>query len=308
VALEYDVVIAGGGPAGLTAGRELSRAGRRTLVLERELFGGNLKNVDLLADDPEHPDGVAGAQLATDLAEQASGSGAQLREAEVSGLEVFSSTRWVGCADGKGFSTNVVVIATGSRFRTLGLPGEDQLRGRGVIDCTPCDAGFFAGRHVAVCGSDDHALADALYLARLAARVTLLARSPDLDAGPELQRRARGEPGIELRCGAAVEAVLGTDRVEGVALTDQATGRAETLAVDGVVIRVGSEPNTEFLADSVDLDPGGWVVSRGDVDTSSPYLLVVGDVRSGSPARVAAAVRDGVAAARRAEELLRAPS
>jgi thioredoxin reductase (NADPH) len=304
--LDYDVVIVGGGPAGLTAGFELSQGGYRTLVLERELFGGNLKNVDVIVDDPDHPEGVVGAQLATQLAERATQGGVQLREAEVSELEAFSSTRWVGCEGGKGFSANVVIVTTGSHFRKLGLPGEEQLRGRGVIDCTPCDAGFFAGRRVAVCGSDDHAVADALYLAKLTARVTLLTRSPELRASGTSLERMGSEPSIEVRCGAAVDAVLGSDRVEGVALTDVGTGRTETLAVDGVVIRVGSAPNTAFLEDTIDLDPQGWIVTGEGLDTSTPYVLAAGDVRSGSPGRVAAAVREGAAAARRAEELLRA--
>ncbi|HYZ02117.1 MAG TPA: NAD(P)/FAD-dependent oxidoreductase [Candidatus Binatia bacterium] len=304
--LDYDVVIVGGGPAGLSAGFELSQGGYRTLVLERELFGGNLKNVDVIEDDPDHPEGVVGAQLATQLAERATQGGVQLREAEVSELEAFSSTRWVGCEGGKGFSANVVIVTTGSHFRTLGLPGEEQLRGRGVIDCTPCDAGFFAGRRVAVCGSDDHAVADALYLAKLTARVTLLTRSPELRASGTFLERMGSEPSIEVRCGAAVDAVLGSDRVEGVALTDVGTGRTETLAVDGVVIRVGTEPNTAFMEDTIDLDPEGWIVTGERLDTSTPYVLAAGDVRSGSPGRVAAAVREGVAAARRAEELLRA--
>src|SRR5206468_194551 len=140
-------------------------------------------------------------------------------------------------------------------------PGEELLLGRGVIDCTPCDAGIFKDRAVAVCGSDDHALADALYLAKFAAGVTVLSRSPDLEAAAAWQERMRAHPRIEVRYGANVEAILGRDRVEGVAVTDVATGRQETVKVDGVVVRVGSEPNTGFLADAVDLDTQGLIVT-----------------------------------------------
>jgi thioredoxin reductase (NADPH) len=238
------------------------------------------------------------------MAEEAAGSGLRLMQAEVNGIEVFSSTRWVGCDDGSGYSAAVVIVAAGSRFKKLGVPGEELLRGRGVIECTPCDGGFFRGRTVAVCGSDDHALADAMYLARLAARVTVLTRSPDLRADADRGRRALAHPGIEVRCGTNLEAILGSDRVEGVALTDVATGRRETLQVDGVVVRVGSRPNTDFLAEVVDLDPGGQVVTSGGVETSTPGVLAVGDVRSGSRPRVAAAVDDGTAAALRAQQLL----
>jgi thioredoxin reductase (NADPH) len=301
---DYDVVIVGGGPAGLTAGLHLSRAGHRTMLLEKELFGGNLKNVDLVEDCPDLPAGTTGAQLSSEMAERATSAGLRLQQAEVTGIEAFSSTRWVGCADGRGFSAAVVIVAAGSHFKKLGVPGEDLLLGRGVIDCTPCDAGFFKDRAVAVCGSGDHALADALYLAKLAASVTLLTRSLDLRAGTVRRERALAHPRIEVRYQADVEAILGADRVEGVAFTDSTTGRRETLQVDGVVVRVGSEPSTGFLAEVVDLDSDGQVVTGAGLDTSTPGVLAAGDVRRGSSPRVAAAVQDGTAAALRAQELI----
>jgi thioredoxin reductase (NADPH) len=275
--LDYDVIIVGGGPAGLTAGSHLSRAGHRALLLEREFYGGNLKNVDVVEEDDELPPGTAGAELAAQMAERAIASGLRLQQAEVTGLELFSSTRWVGCDDGRGYSAAVVIVATGTHFRKLGIPGEDRLLGRGVIDCTPCDGGFFRERAVAVCGSGDHALADARYLEKLGARVTLLSQR--------------------------IEAILGTDRVEGVTFIDASTGRQETLRVDGVVIRVGSEPNAAFLADVVDLDPAGYVIATG-AETSASHVMAAGDVRHGSHPRIAAAVADGTTAARRAEARL----
>src|SRR5207302_9501243 len=200
---------------------------------------------------------------------EAAAAGSRLQEAEGTGMEVFSSTRWVGCDGGRGYAAAVVVLATGSRFKRLGVPGEERLLGRGVIDCTPCDGGLFKGRVVAVCGSDDHALADALYLAGLADRVTVLTRSLDLRADAARQDRALAHPRTEVRRGKSVEAVLGSDRVEGVELSDVATGRRERLPMDGVVVRVGSEPNTTLLVDVVELDDQGWVLSRG-ADTSAP--------------------------------------
>jgi thioredoxin reductase (NADPH) len=274
-------VIVGGGPAGLTAAARLARGGRRTLLLEQELFGGNLKHVGRVDGVPGVPDGVPGAQLASELAEEAQRSGARLLEARAAGIEAFSSTRWVACEDGGGWSTSVVVVASGTRLKRLGVPGEDLLVGRGVIDCVPCDGALFRNRSVLVYGDDGHALGEAALLRSLGVRVTELA------------------PGR-----AALTRVLGGERVEGVAWTDRASGREESLPVEGVVIRVGSEPNTGFLADLVDLDPGGHVVTGPELETGVPGLLAAGDVRRGAPGRVAAAIEDGAAAARRVAALL----
>jgi thioredoxin reductase (NADPH) len=302
--LDYDVVIVGGGPAGLTAGLFLSRAGRRALLLERGTYGGSLGDVDVVEDYPGLSGEVTGAQLGAAMAEQAAAAGLELQQAEVTGIELFSRGRWVVRDDGRSHSAGVVVLAAGTRFRKLGVPGEERLRGRGVIDCTPCDAGLFRGRTVAVCGSDDHALADALHLARLAERVQVLARSPTLLAGRLLRDRAAAQPRIAVRCGVRVEEILGAERVEGLMLTDVATGAGERMTVDGVVVRVGSEPNTDAVADALDLDAGGRVVVNGALETSTPFVLAAGDVRAGSRPRIAAAAGDGAAAAMRAEELL----
>jgi len=305
-ALDYDAVIIGSGPAGLTAGLHLSRAGRRVLLLERGTYGGSLGDVDLVEDYPGFPAGVTGAQLGAAMAEQAVAAGLELQQAEVTGLELFSRGRWVVRDDGRSHAAGVVIVAAGLRFRKLGVPGEDRLRGRGVIDCTPCDAGLFRGRSVAVVGSGDHALADALYLATLVAGVTVLAPGAALTAGGLLRDRAEADPRIAIRLAVSVDEILGDERVEGLSLTDVVNGARETLAVEGVALRVGSEPNTDGVGDELDLDADGHIVVDGRLETSAPFVLAAGDVRSGSRPRIAAAVGDGAAAAMRAEELLSA--
>jgi thioredoxin reductase (NADPH) len=260
--------------------------------------------VDLVEDYPGFPAGVTGAQLGARMAEQAVAAGLELQQGEVTGLELFSRGRWVARDDGRSHSAGVVIVAAGTRFRTLGVPGEERLRGRGVIDCTPCDAGLFRGRTVAVCGSGDHAVADALYLATLVAGVTILVPGSALTAGRPLRGRAEADPRITIRCGVRVDEILGAERVEGLSLGDLASGAVETLAVDGVVVRVGSEPNTDGVGDALDLDADGRVVVNGALGTSAPFVLAAGDVRAGSRPRIAAAVGDGAAAAMRAEELL----
>ncbi|HLH70620.1 MAG TPA: NAD(P)/FAD-dependent oxidoreductase [Candidatus Dormibacteraeota bacterium] len=303
--LDYDVVIVGGGPAGLSAGLRLSQAGCRTLVLERELFGGNLKHVERVDDIPEFGAPISGAQLASEMAERAVASGARLEETEVIGIETYSGTRWVACDGGRGYSTSVVIVASGCRSTKLGLPGEERLLGRGVIDCVPCDGGLFRGRVVAVYGSGDHALADALHLARLASKVILVTQAANLAGSEPLQKLVLGEPCIEVRPGRSLQAISGDEQVEAIVLSRTDNGEQESVAVDGVVIRIGTTPNTEFLEGMVELDANGQVVTDPNLDTSSPYVLAAGDVRRGAQPRVGTAITDGAAAARRAAEWLR---
>jgi thioredoxin reductase (NADPH) len=295
VAFDYDVVIVGSGPAGLAASLHLSRAGYRALVLERELFGGNLQHTALIDDYPGFPKGIPGAQLAGLMLDHASASGVAIQQGEVSGVELFSRSRWVACSDGRGFSCGAVILACGTHYSRLGIPNEDKFRGRGVVDCTPCDGGFFVGRDVVVYGSTDHAVRDARYLCELGVRVTLLAP----DGGP----RPGGLEGVTIREGARLMQILGSDRVEGVVYS-AATGAEEHLAAQGVLVRVGSEPATGFLADVVDLDTDGYVLTNAHFETSSKFVLACGNARAGARPRIASAVGEGATAAARVGELL----
>ena len=293
-AFDYDVVIAGGGPAGLTAGLHLQRAGYRAIVLERELFGGALQHTDRLDDYPGFPEGITGAQLAAQMIEQATRNGVSLEQAEVSGVELFSRSRWVACSDGRGWSCGVVMLAGGMHATRLGLANETKFVGRGVVDCTPCDGGFFVGRDVVIYGSTDHAIRDAGYLRELGAHVTLLA--PETDDVVTLD-------GVNVRAGVRLTEILGSDRVEAVRLSTL-DGGVEELPTYGVLIRTGFTPNTDYLEDVVELDASRRVTVNALLETSAPFVLACGDVRSGARERVAAAVGDGAHAAARAIELL----
>jgi thioredoxin reductase (NADPH) len=297
MAFDYDVVIVGSGPAGLSAGLHLSRAGHRALILEKELYGGNLQHTGQIDDYPAYPNGISGAQLAGQMLDEATASGVTLEQGQVSGVETFSKSRWVACSDGRGFSCGVVILACGTHYTRLGLANEEKLRGRGVVDCTPCDAGFFVDRDVVVYGSTNHALRDALYLAELGARVTLL--SPD-DDGQIRDLRFKIHHGVRL------DAIVGSDRVEGVRYSVLANGTQEYVPASGVLIRVGSEPSSDGLADVVELDAMRHVITNAQLETSAAYILACGDVRGGAQQTIAAAVREGARAAARARELLSA--
>jgi thioredoxin reductase (NADPH) len=291
--MDYQVAIVGGGPAGLTAGLHLRQAGYRAIVLEKEMFGGALQHTDVLHDYPGFPDGITGAQLAGQMIEQATRQGVVLEQAEVSGVELFSRSRWVASSDGRGWSCGVVILAGGMHATRLGLANETKFVGRGVVDCTPCDGGFFVGRDVVIFGSTDHALRDAAYLRELGAHVTLLAPEPE---APPLE-------GLTVRSGVRLTEILGSDRVEGVRITTL-DGGVEELSTHGVFVRTGFTPNTDYLEDLVDLDLGQRIVVNALLETSAEWVLACGDIRSGARPRVAAAVGDGAAAAARAIELL----
>ena len=300
---DWDVVIIGGGPAGLAAGLYLSRAKRRTLLLDKDSFGGYIRNVELIENYPGFTEGISGARLASEMVKQAEKYGLQMESAEVTGIEIFSGTRWVGCAGGHGYTTNIVIIAGGSRNKKLGVPGEEKLEGKGVFSCAFCDGGHFADQVVAVCGGGDSGITEALYMAKLASRVVLIEAMPELTATAVLRDRALSSPKIEVRCGVKVESITGKDKVEAIELQNT-EGKKETLKVDGVLVQVGLDPNTEYLDGVVPLDDQGQIIVNDRMETEVPYVLAAGDIRSDSPRQVVTAVGDGAIAAITVERLL----
>ncbi len=301
---DYDVVIIGGGPAGLTAGLYLCRANLRTVLLDKESFGGYIRNVEWIENYPGFAEGVSGAQLASEMVTQATKYGLQLKIAEVTGIELFSSSRWVSCANGMGYTTGVIIIAGGSRNKKLGIPGEEKLVGKGVFECALCDGGRFTDQVVAVFGGGDAGVTEALYMTKIASKVILIEALPELTATAVLQERALANPKLEVRCGIKGEAILGDDNVEAIEFIDTASGEKETLKVDGVLVHIGLDPNTEYLDGTVPLDSQGQIIVNDKMETDVPYLLAAGDIRSGSPRQIVTAVGDGAIAAISAQRLL----
>jgi thioredoxin reductase (NADPH) len=299
---DWDAIIIGGGPAGLTAGLYLSRARRRTLLLDKDTAGGYIRNIELIENYPGFTEGIAGAQLASQMVAQAKKYGLQIENAEVTGIELFSGTRYVACANGQGFTTNVIIIAGGSKNKKLNVPGEAELAGRGVFECAFCDGGHYADKIVAVCGGGDAGVTEALYMARIASKIILIEAMPKLTATAVLQDRLLANPKIEVRCGLRVTAITGKDKVEAIELI---TGsKKETLKVDGVLVHIGLDPNTGYLEGLVPLDEQGQIIVNENMESQVPYIFAAGDIRSGSPRQVAAAVGDGAIAAIAAERLL----
>jgi len=301
---DWDVVIVGGGPAGLTAGLYLSRANRRTLLLDKETVGGYIRNIELIENYPGFTEGILGAKLAAEMVEQAKKYGLQMEPGDVAGLELFSGTRWVSCANGQGYTTNIVIFTGGSKNMKLGVPGEEELAGKGVFECAFCDGGHYADRVVVVCGGGDAGVTEALYMAKIASKVILIEAMPELTATAVLRDRLTADPRIEVRCGMTVEAITGKDKVEAIELLDAASKKKETLRVDGVLVHIGMKPNTDYLEGIIPLDDHGRIIVNEKMETEVSYILAAGDIRGGSPRQVVTAVGDGAIAAITAQRLL----
>ncbi|HZR98435.1 MAG TPA: FAD-dependent oxidoreductase [Chloroflexota bacterium] len=291
----YEIVIVGAGLAGLTAGLFAARQGRSTLVLEAQVPGGHLVNIHKIEDFPGFPEGVAGYELCPLVQEQAASQGAEFALATVERVEPADEPWRVLTSDGT-YQARAVIVASGSRPRPLGVPGEERLTGRGVSHCASCDGPFFRGGTVGVVGGGDSALQEALALTEYAARVIILHRGAGLTAQQTYRQRALAHPAIEVRSNMAVTEVLGEGTVSGVRLRD-AGGAESELALAGLFVYVGLAPNTACLRDLDVLDASGRVPTDAWMRTARPGLLAAGDIRSDSAAQAITAAGDGATAA-----------
>jgi thioredoxin reductase (NADPH) len=301
----YDVLIIGGGPAGLAAGLYASRSRLRTLLLERGLFGGQIVNAPKVENFPGFPQGISGMELGELMHRHAAAFGLETRLAEVTGVGVGGDIKEV-LTDHGSFEARALIIASGSEHRKLSVPGEERLLGRGVSYCATCDAPFFQGKEVAVVGGGDTAITDALYLARFASRVYVVHRRRELRAVALLQERAFAEPRLSFLWDSVVEEVLGEEEVEGLRLWDVKTGQSSRLDVQGVFVAMGLEPNTAFLKGKLQLTPTGHIPTNSHMETALPGVFAAGDVRQDSARQVITAAGDGAAATLAALAFLRA--
>ena len=298
-----DMIIIGGGPAGLTAAIYAARAGVKPLVFESLTCGGQVITTSEIENYPAITK-IEGWRFAEELRQQAAAFGTEIRMEQVTGLTLRGETRVVITAKGE-YEAKTVIIANGAKRRKLNCPGEMEFLGRGVSYCGVCDGNFFRGRVVSVIGGGKTAFEDALYLARICKKVYLIYRRPDLRVQSVEADEVRRTENIELLFSSVPERIFGGDRVEGVELRRTDGGENYTLAVDAVFVAIGLEPENAPFADCVALDEGGYIAAGEDCRTNVPGVFAAGDTRTKQLRQIITAASDGAVAATNAVEYLR---
>jgi thioredoxin reductase (NADPH) len=294
--VNYEIAVLGGGPAGLTAALFAARHGRSTVLLDPLAMGGSILNTERIEDLPGFSDGIPGFEFGPRLQEQAVNAGAVLEPAEVTRIERRGDD-WALVTDSGEIVAGAVIVATGSRPRRLGVPGEDEHEGKGVSHCASCDGPLHRGRTVAMVGAGDSALLETLELAGHDVRVVLVHPGESLYGQETYARRVLESAHVEVRHRTAVEELLGDGRVEGVRLRDLASGGVSTVEVAGVFVHVGRVPNTAVLEGLVGLDEQGRVATDAWMRTELPGLFAAGDVRADSAGQAITAAGDGATSA-----------
>lgn len=299
----HDIIILGSGPAGCTAALYAARAGFAPLVLEGMQPGGQLTQTTDIENYPGFVNGIQGYDLVTTMRQQAERFGARFEMDEVTAVDFSGPTRKLETMVNGTLEARAVILATGASARWLGLENERRLMGHGVSGCATCDGAFFRDKEVAVNGGGDTACEDALFLAKLCARVTLIHRRDALRASKVMADRVLASPKIEVAWNTVVTDVLGGEAVEGLHLKDTVTGEERTLPVSALFVAIGHTPNTAFLKGAVELDAHGYIVTQG-VKTSAEGVFAAGDAKDPDYKQAIIAAGSGAQAALEAERYL----
>ncbi|MBW1766813.1 MAG: thioredoxin-disulfide reductase [Deltaproteobacteria bacterium] len=298
----YDLIIIGGGPAGLTAGLYNARARLDVLLLEQFAPGGQVLTTDRVENYPGFPDGIpgfpdgiSGFELVDKMIAQAKNFGLMIRNEEVVRLELSNEKKIVVTNKGS-LETKTIILASGATWKKLGIEGEKLLMGKGVSYCATCDGPFYRDQEVAVIGGGDSAVEEAIFLTRFASRIHLVHRRDRLRAIKLLQERAMAEKKIEFVWDTVPTKILGQNGVEGIELKNVKTGEITRKEVQGVFIFIGMKPNTDFVKSIVKLDENGFITTDDNMETSVPGLFAAGDIRSKQFRQIATAVGEGAEA------------
>ena len=299
----YDVIVIGGGPGGYTAALYAARANLSVAILEKLSPGGQMGTTDVIDNYPGFPQGVNGFELAMQMKEGAERFGAQTQLAEVTQVELAGQVKTIHTSGGD-YQARTVVLATGAHPRELGLPGERELRGRGVSYCATCDGMFYRGKTVVVVGGGNTAVSDVLYLSRLCEKVYLVHRRDALRASKVYLDPLQKAENVEFVWDSEVKQLLRDQAVTGVRVRNKKTGEERDIPCAGVFVAVGYLPNTQLYRGQVELDEAGYVLADETTQTNLPGVFAVGDLRKKPLRQVVTAASDGAVAAHFIEEYL----
>ncbi len=294
--MDWDLIIIGGGPAGLTAGLYASRAKVRTLLMEKLISGGQMTNTTEIENYPGTPKGTTGTELAFRMEEQAKEFGLKFVSKKVDAVKIQEGKKLVLCGN-EVYTAKSILIASGAEPRKLQVPGEEEYIGRGVSYCATCDGAFFSDKDIIVVGGGDTAIEEALFLTRYARKVKVIHRRDKLRATQILQERAFKNKNIEFIWDSVVKEIKGTALVEEVILENVKTGELTSMPIDGIFVAVGYVPDTKFLEGLITLDSNGYIITNENMETNIPGIFAAGDIRKKPLRQVVTAASDGAIAA-----------
>jgi thioredoxin reductase (NADPH) len=300
----YDAIILGAGPAGLTAGIYLSRAKLKTMILDEGTVGGQMVLTHEIANYPG-VESISGYQLANVMKKQAKNFGCDIKSnVSVERIELNGEVKSISLSDGKSYTSNTIILTPGGRSRTLGVPGEDMFKGKGISYCATCDGDFFAGKEIFVAGGGNSALEEAVSLTKYASKVTIVHQFNRFQAFEHAVEEARNNPKIDFIMESAITAFYGNDNLQSVDIKNLKTGSVNNFKTDGTFIFIGYVPNTEFLKEKIDLNKWGEIVVKSDMSTSIEGVYAAGDSTAKRYRQVTTAVGDGTIAALAASSYL----
>ena len=299
----YDMIIVGGGPGGYTAALYAARAGLDVMLIERLSAGGQMNLTGQIDNYPGFPEGVDGFQLSYNMQQQAERFGAKTKYAEVLELRLDGTVKLVRTNEGS-YSARTVVLSTGANARSLGVAREQDMIGRGVGYCAHCDGMFYKGKTVAVVGGGNSAVAEALYLSRIAKEVILIHRRDSLRATQIYHKPLQEAANIRFVWNSEVAELLGEEVLSGIQVKNLVSGEVTQLDVQGLFVSIGRKPATALVKDQLTLDAAGYIMAGEDTKTNLPGVYAVGDVRTKELRQIVTAVADGAMAAHMAEQFL----
>jgi thioredoxin reductase (NADPH) len=300
----YDVVIIGGGPAGLTAGLYTARARLKSVLIEKSLSGGQVATTEWIENYPGFDEGISGLELAQRMEKHAKRFDLEIIQGTVVKVLLNDRFKEIVLEGDKHYKSKTVIISTGASPKLLNIKGEERLRGKGVSYCATCDGAFFSGERIAMVGGGDSALEEGLFLTRFADVVYIIHRRDEFRAAKITQERARANPKIKFILDTIVEEIEGEDSVEALHIKNVKTGEKSVLDVRGVFIYIGYKPNTDLFRGTVALDGDDYIIADDWMATSVPGVFAAGDVRAKSLKQIATAVGDGAISAVSAERYI----